>query len=372
MRSQCSIGLSIASWCSLTTKCLSDRIFFRIGKTTMSNQVSLQKKRVVVTGAAGFIGSNLVDKLVEHDCSIVGIDNLSTGIIERGNSSRFNQGTSYEFHQADITNVDQMCELFQDTDTVFHLAALARVSYSIDHPLQANEANVTGTLSVLEAARKVGVRRVVFSCSSSIFGGVENFPTPETSRPQPLSPYALHKVVGAEYCRLYSELHGMDTISLLYYNVFGPHQRADSAYATVIPAFFAAAMLNQECRIDGDGEQSRDFCFVSNVVDALILAAQSNQKFAGDLVNVACGEHNTVNEAYEAICKIVGRPVKKNHAPPRLGDPRKSHADISKAHQLLGYKPSIMFAEGMKITGQWWLDNQPTSWKFKKEGTFND
>lgn len=323
----------------------------------------LQGRKVAVTGAAGFIGSNLVDALVPHGCSVVGIDDLSTGIIERGSSDRFH-GTAhaYLFERGDVADLERMRALFSGCDIVFHTAAIARVSFSIDHPLEANHANVTGTLTVLEAARQAKVRRVVFSCSSSIFGGVTEFPTPEASRPHPLSPYALHKVTGAEYCRLYSELYGLDTVSLLYYNVFGPHQRADSAYATVIPAFFHAAVVDGVCRIDGDGEQSRDFCYISNVVDALILAGESANTFRGDLVNVACGEHYTVNRVFEEVARIVGKTVQKIHAAPRLGDPRKSHADTSKARMLLGYEPSVQFFEGMERTGRWWLAGQPAHW----------
>lgn len=330
-------------------------------------QVELRNKRVVVTGSAGFIGSNLVDRLAKEGCTIVGIDNLSTGIVERGEAHRFKDRVNYKFHHADINDLKTMCKLFKGCDTVFHLGALARVSYSIDHPLEANHANISGTLSVLEAARQAKVRRVVFSCSSSIFGGVKNFPTTEDSRPYPLSPYALHKATGAEYCRLYGELHGLQTVSLLYYNVFGPHQRADSAYATVIPAFFDAAMHNKPCRIDGSGKQSRDFCFISNVVDALVLAAKCGRKLRGDLINVACGEAYSVNQVYSCIARFLGGNVTKKHAPPRLGDPQKSHADISKARRLLGYKPRIMFEQGMDITAQWWLAGQPTNWQFEQE-----
>ena len=320
-----------------------------------------KNNRVAVTGAAGFIGSNLVDQLVKEKFSIIGIDDLSTGIIERGDGKRFPKETDYVFEKLDINDdVDRLHQLFSGIDTVFHLAALARVPYSIKYPLETNKTNVTGTLNVLEAARRAGVRRVIFSCSSSIFGETTNFPTQETCPTRPLSPYALQKITGAEYCRLYSELYEIDTISLVYYNVFGPYQRADSAYGMAIPRFFAAATKGGECRIDGDGEQNRDFCFISNVVDALILAAQSERRFNGDLINVASGEYHTINEVYNQVRRIVNRPLRKIHASPRPGDPRKSHADISKARIILGYEPKISFEEGMKITGKWWVENQPT------------
>lgn len=317
---------------------------------------SLRGRKVAVTGSAGFIGSNLVDALVPQGCSIVGIDDLSTGSIERGTPS------SYVFERGDITDLEGMRGLFSGCDIVFHLAALARVSFSIAYPLEANCANITGTLTVLEAARRANVRRVVFGCSGSIFGGVTEFPTPETSRAHPLSPYALQKFAGAEYCRLYSELYGLDTVNLLFYNVFGPHQRADAVYATVIPAFFHAAVTDGTCHIDGDGEQSRDFCYIANVVDALVLAGTSPRVFRGDLINVACGEHYAVNRVFEEVARIVGKTVRKVQAAPRLGDPRRSHADISKAQTLLGYEPRTKFVEGMERTGRWWLAGQPAHW----------
>lgn len=221
--------------------------------------------KVAITGSAGFIGSNLVERCLSESWTVVGIDDFSTGFDEMADPIRVMELPGhYMFVKMDINDTDKLTEVFGGCDTVFHLAALPRVSFSIDHPMEADHANTHGTLSVLEAARRAGVRRIVFSCSSSVYGGVAEFPTPETSVASPKSPYALHKQTGAEYCRLYSELHGLDTISLLYFNVFGKYQRADSAYATVIPAFFEAGINGAECRVDGDGEQSRDFCITKD------------------------------------------------------------------------------------------------------------
>jgi len=318
--------------------------------------------KVAITGSAGFIGSNLVEACLDKGWDVIGVDNLSTGSDEMADPIRvMNLPGHYAFVNADITSNKQMIRLLRGRDVVFHLAALPRVSFSIDHPMEADYANTHGTLSVLEASRQAGVKRVVFSCSSSVYGGVAKFPTPETVVASPKSPYALHKQTGAEYCRLYSELHGLDTVSLLYFNVFGKYQRADSAYATVIPAFFEAGMSGKECRIDGDGGQSRDFCHVDNVVQANILAATSDKTFVGDRFNIACGESHAVNEVYDIIGDMLKIPLKKNHVPPRLGDPRKSHADISKAKEILGYNPSINFDEGMDLTAQWWLRGCPAS-----------
>lgn len=317
--------------------------------------------KVAITGSAGFIGSNLVEGCLKKGWTVIGVDNLSTGFDEMADPIRVMELPGhYMFSRLDITKTDSLAQVFRGCDVVFHLAALPRVSFSIDEPMQADFANTHGTLSVLEAARQAGVKRVVFSCSSSVYGGVAEFPTPETASPSPKSPYALHKQTGAEYCRLYSELHGLDTVSLLYFNVFGKYQRANSAYATVIPAFFAAGMESTECRIDGDGGQSRDFCHVDNVVQANLLAAEYSSNFMGERFNIACGEHHSVNQVFESVQSLLKTPLKKKNAPPRLGDPRKSHADISKAVRVLGYNPVIKFEVGMKLTSEWWLSGCPS------------
>lgn len=317
--------------------------------------------KVAITGSAGFIGSNLVEACLRKGWEVIGIDNLSTGFDEMADPIRVMElPGAYSFIKLDINDTHKLHRTFLGCNTVFHLAALPRVSFSIDYPLEAHEANAKGTLSVLEAARQSGVGRVVFSCSSSVYGGVSEFPTPETAVASPKSPYALHKQIGAEYCRLYSELHGMETCSLLYFNVFGKYQRASSAYATVIPAFFEAGMNGESCRIDGDGEQSRDFCHVDNVVQANIKAAEYKLKLSGDRFNIANGDTFTVNNVYEEIKKYLAVDLHAHHVAPRLGDPRKSHADISKAKQVLGYKPTVDFNEGMKMTSQWWLSGCPT------------
>ena len=316
--------------------------------------------KVAITGSAGFIGSNLVEACLKENWEVVGVDNLSTGFAEMADSSRVSDlPGKYTFVKMDMGCTDDLEKVLIGCDTVFHLAALPRVSFSIEHPMEADLANNHGTLSVLEASRRAGVKRVVFSCSSSVYGGVAEFPTPETAPASPKSPYALHKQTGAEYCRLYSELHGLETCSLLYFNVFGRYQRSDSAYATVVPAFFEAGLKGNPCRIDGDGLQSRDFCHVSNVVQANILAAKHKGKVFGDRFNIANGDTYSVNEVYEEVDNLLPQTLTKYNAPPRLGDPRKSHADITKAKLVLGYAPSTDFKEGMKKTAQWWLAGCP-------------
>jgi len=309
-----------------------------------------------VIGCAGFIGSNLSYELVKRGYDVTGIDNLSTGFYENVMKKRF-YGLSGNFHfvKKDMNDRD-LAKKLDGKDTVFLLAALPRVSFSTDHPLESNYNNINGTLNVLEASKMAGVERVVFSCSSSIFGGVAEFPTPESARMHPKSNYALQKVAGAEYCRLYGELYGLDTVNLLYYNVFGPLQRADSAYSTVVPAFLWAAMNKEKCRIDGTGNQSRDLCYIDNVVQANILAAESKKKFSGDMFNIANGETHSINEIYAVLDGFFGGTMQKVRAPKRLGDPFKSHADISKARKVLGYKPTVGFLDGLEKTFEWWVD----------------
>jgi nucleoside-diphosphate-sugar epimerase len=309
--------------------------------------------KVVITGSAGFIASNLTRKLLEQGYDVVGIDDLSTGFRSNLSALRTIGPGRFRFVERDINEPDLERD-FDGAEVCFHLAALPRVSFSIDHPLAANEANVTGTLNVLEAARKAGVRRLVFSSSSSIYGGVAEFPTPETAKPSPKSPYALHKLTGEHYMRLYSDLHGLDTACLRYFNVMGQGQRTGGAYSTVIPAFFEAAIKGGSCRIDGDGNQSRDFCPVENVVQANILAALHLTPLNGQVFNVACGEAHTVNEVYGRICELSGKLLTRVDAPERKGDPRKSLADISKAQNILGYKAEVGFDESLKRTWDWW------------------
>lgn len=327
--------------------------------------------KAVVTGSAGFIGSNLIEELLKRGDDVIGIDNLSTGSKEMAEPMRFiDLPGRYTFIQKDINETAYLVDILKShqTEFVFHLAALPRVQFSTDFPIESNMNNVCGTLSVLQAAEKAGVRRVVYSASSSMYGG-ENipFPTPETVPAHPRSNYALQKYTGVEYCRLFSELYGLDTVSLIYFNAYGPFQRAGSAYATVVPAFFDAAVNGKSCRIDGDGLQSRDLCYVDNVVQANILAAECKDFLGGEKFNIACGETHSVLKVYEMVKKLLAIDLPKHHEPSRLGDPRKSHADISKAQTTLGYEPLVDFDEGMRNTARWWLAGCPTEIKGDKK-----
>jgi nucleoside-diphosphate-sugar epimerase len=313
--------------------------------------------KVAIAGSAGFIGSNLVEECLRKGWSVIGVDNLSAGTDEMADPARYiDLPGFYSFIKLDINDTEKLAEVMRGCDVVFHLAALPRVSFSTDYPLVSHEANATGTLSVLEASRKARVSRVVFSCSSSIFGGTSVFPSHEDLPMKPLSNYALQKVIGAEYCRLYSDLYGLETVSLIYYNVYGKHQRTGGAYSTVVPAFFEAAVKGEVCRVDGDGLQSRDLCHVDNVVHANILAAEHKDKMLGQRFNVANGETHSVIEVYEIVKDLMGVDLQKNHVKARLGDPRKSHADVSKIKEVLGYTTQVGFFDGMKLTAEWWLD----------------
>lgn len=309
------------------------------------------QKKAIVTGCAGFIGFNLTTKLLELGWNIKGIDNFATGRKEL--VAKLSQYPNFQFYQKDITE-DYLNVIFENVDFVFHLAALPRVSYSTDYPIESNNSNINGTLRVLEAAKVSGISRVIYSASGSMYGGDDiPFPTPEIEA-HPKSNYALQKHTGSEYCRLYSSLYGLDTVSLVYFNIWGRFQYADNAYSGAIPAFFSAAVNKQKCRVDGDGETIRDWTHVSNVIQANILAATYNGTLSGERFNIGSGETYSVNQVFKEVKKLIDPDLDFYTAPARLGDPRKSHADISKAGRVLGYKPTVMFYEGMEDLAEWW------------------
>jgi len=312
--------------------------------------------KVVITGSAGFVGSHLSKECVKQGHDVLGIDNLATGRIENVKKERFaGLPGKFEFCHYDINMID-LYRKFDGAEVVFHLAALPRVQFSIDYPMEANKANITGTLNVLEAARFAKVKRVVFSSSSSVFGGAKIFPTPESDTLLPKSPYAVAKLTGEHYCRVYSELHGLDTVSLRYFNLYGENQLPGGPYSTVICAFMDKCFKGGICQINGNGLVSRDFCYVGNVVEANLLAANSRQNFNGDVFNIACGESYTINDIYEKICNMSGKLLPKLHGPARMGDPLKSLADISKAQKILGYNPNIKLVEGLEKCYKWWKE----------------
>jgi len=315
-------------------------------------------KNVLITGGAGFIGSHLVDSYCADGHNVVVVDNMYSGRwenIDRWLKSKYNEKT-FCFHRLDLLYDDIKPLLRQHKiEVIHHLAARPRVKYSVDNPVTSNEHNVTATLRVLEAAREMKIGRVVYSASSSAYGNVQEFPTAEHCRPHPLSPYALQKYVGEEYCRLFYELYGLDTISLRYFNVFGPRSLADSQYSAVIPIFIEQIFSGKPVTIDGDGTQSRDFTYVDNVVHANRLAAACPTPLQGRMCNVACGDNISINDLTNKLIEMIGRKVEIQHNAPRPGDAYKTQAAIGLAKELIGFEPVMGFEEGLRKTVKWYL-----------------
>ncbi len=302
----------------------------------------------LVTGGAGFIGSHIVEELVRRGDEVRAIDNFVTG--RRENLTGFRDRV--DLGEVDIRNLDAIRPHFEGADYVIHLAALPSVPRSIKDPLTSNAVNIDGTLNVLLAARDAKVKRVVFAASSSAYGDNPVLPRVESHEPRPLSPYALTKVVGEFYCQIFFRLYGLETVALRYFNIFGPRQNPDSPYSGVLSLFIAAYQRGQTPVIFGDGEQSRDFTYVANAVDATLRACTA-AKAAGKVLNVGVGDSHTLNRAIALLNEIFGCRVTPRFDAPRAGDVRCSQADITLARALLGYEPSIRFEEGLKRTVAW-------------------
>ena len=302
----------------------------------------LEGKRIVITGGAGFIGSNIA-RMLCSDNSVSIIDNLSTGKLE--NLSDIKE--SIDFISGDITEVEALMKAFRSADYVLHLAALPSVQRSIDDPITANLHNVDGTLKVLVAAMDCGVKRVIFSSSSAVYGDGPEQPKIETLIPMPMSPYAVTKVAGEYYCRVFNDIYGLETVSLRYFNVFGPGQDTSSQYAAVIPKFIQSISHGRPLTIYGDGEQSRDFVYVADVAAANALACTA-EKAAGRVINIASGKRTTVNELADILGKILSKDVNPLHVDPPPGEIKHSSADISAARELLGYEPGYDVMSGLK------------------------
>ena len=301
-------------------------------------------EKVIVTGGAGFIGSHLAEELARRGYQVTILDDLSTGEME--NIKELLKKGSVQFIQDSITNFSLLKELFQGAIYVFHQAALPSVPRSIKDPLAASEVNITGTLNVLLAARDNKVRKVVYASSSSVYGDTPTLPKKEDMVPHPQSPYAVSKLAGEHYCRVFQEVYGLATACLRYFNVYGPRQNPDSQYAAVIPRFIRWASEGSPLIIFGDGEQTRDFTFIADAVEANILAAESN---ASGVFNIGRGKSITINELAKLVIKLTGNNVEPVHQEPREGDIRHSLADISKA-KTLGYEPRYNLEEGLEET----------------------
>ncbi len=310
-------------------------------------------KTILVTGCAGFIGSNFVKTFAKQfpKTKIVGIDNLATGhreVLEK----------NLIFHKGSIADPIFIEKVFanEKPEYVFHFAALPRVSYSVEEPAKTTLANIYGTTLLLEKSRDHKVKRFIFSSSSAIYGGAKVLPTKENENPpKPVSPYAIQKLVGELFMKNASELYGLDTVSLRYFNVYGPGQYGDSAYSTVISAWLEGLYFpnRKKLFLESDGRQSRDFCFVENVVQANIKAMKAPKKFSGEFFNIAHGERTNLLEVKRVIEKLTGKKLNLEKRPARIGDVRHTHADISKAKHWFGYKPTVGFEEGLKKTVEW-------------------
>jgi nucleoside-diphosphate-sugar epimerase len=308
--------------------------------------------KFLVTGGAGFIGSNICRKLVSQGCSVRVIDNLLTG--KKTNLAGILD--KIEFIEADMGDEQVARRGMKDIDVVLHQGALPSVPRSVDDPAATHRHCVDATFTLLLAARDAGIRRFVYASSSSAYGDTPTLPKVETMPDRPLSPYAVGKLVGEHYCSVFYKVFGLETISLRYFNVFGPNQDPTSQYAAAIPAFVTAMLKDKPPTVFGDGLQSRDFTYVENVVEANLLAAGAQQT-AGQVLNIACGQAVTVNETIDMINEILGKSIEPVYADPRPGDVKHSLADITLAQETLGYEPAVAFKKGLELATDWYRDN---------------
>jgi len=305
--------------------------------------------RYLVTGGAGFIGSNIVDELVRREHEVIVLDDLSTGkecnVVHVRDKIDCRVGTI-----TDLATVRDCCD---GVDYVLHLAARASVPKSVENPIETNFVNINGTLNVLVAARDAKVRRVVFAASSAAYGETPELPKIETMRADPVSPYGVTKYVGELYGQVFERVYGLESVSIRYFNVFGPRQDPSSQYSGVLARFMLAALEGKQPVIFGDGEQSRDFTYVDNVVDQTLRACEAKGA-SGKIFNGGTGARITLNEVVAMLAKITGKKIEARHEAPRTGDIRDSQADVSLAHEILGYEPHVAFEEGLRRTWDWY------------------
>ena len=311
--------------------------------------------RFLVTGAAGFIGSNLTETLLDLGYRIRGLDDFSTG--KEGNIISSMRNPNFELIEGDIRSFNTCMEACKDIDYVLHQAAWGSVPRSIEAPILYEEINIKGTLNMMEAARQNSVKKFIYASSSSVYGDEQSLPKKEGKEGNLLSPYALTKKTNEEYARLYTKIYGLDTYGLRYFNVFGKRQDPDGAYAAVIPKFIKQLLNNKRPTIHGDGKQSRDFTYIENAIEANLKACKAPGKIAGQVFNVACGEKECISDLYYKLCKLLNKNIEPIFGPERPGDIMHSHADISKAKDLLGYSPDWNFEKGIKAAIDWYRHN---------------
>jgi len=309
-------------------------------------------KKFLVTGGAGFIGSNICTKLINQGSFVRVVDNLITG----KKSNLTNILDRIDFIEADMGDENVARKAMKDIDVVLHQGALSSVPRSVDDPAATHRHCVDATFTLLLAARDAGIKRFVYAASSSAYGDTPTLPKVESMPPGPLSPYAAAKIVGEYYAKVFYEVYGLETVSLRYFNIFGPHQDPASQYAAAIPAFVTAILKDEKPTIFGDGEQSRDFTYIDNVVEANLLAAKAEHT-AGEVLNIACGRAVTVNQIIEIINELLGKNIKPLYTDPRPGDVKHSLADITLAEKTIGYKPTVQFKQGLRLAIDWYRDN---------------
>lgn len=304
--------------------------------------------KILVTGGAGFIGSNIAGRLVEIGHTVRVLDNFATG--QRENLAGYID--SIETIEGDIRDFWTVAKATKSIECIIHEAALPSVLRSIDNPLTTTEVNINGTLNLLEASRFNGVRRLVFASSSSVYGDSPEPCKHEELKPRPKSPYAITKLAAEEYCIIFNQLYGLETVALRYFNVFGPHQNPNSQYSAVIPKFIMKILADESPTINGDGTTSRDFTFVENVINATLLAIEKKSA-AGNIINIACNQAYTINDLMNSLNRILGKSISPKYLPEIKGEVKHSLADISRARELLGYSPVIDFNNGLAQTVRW-------------------
>lgn len=316
-------------------------------------------RRYLVTGGAGFIGSNIVEALLRRGDAVVVLDDFSTGRranLETAFATRRAGAPEPEVIDGDIRDVDLVRRAVLNVTHVLHQAALPSVQRSVEDPASSHAVNATGTLNLLIAARDAGVRRFVYASSSSAYGDTPDLPKRESMTPAPLSPYAVSKLTGEYYCRIFHGLYGLETVSLRYFNVFGPRQDPTSQYAAVVPNFIQAALRREPPTVHGDGLQSRDFTFIDNAVDANLKACDASPGAAGRAYNIACGASATLLDLLSTLGRVLGESIRPVHGAPRAGDVRHSLASIEEARQQLGYEPKVGLEEGLSRTVAWFRE----------------